>query len=136
MAEKGPKRGADEAVFLRMELLQALWDSMALTKQQKTRIEKCLILKTMPEKVVSMLERILPETSTEEFFRELEFALVENHGAERYSNPAIRIQDLNKASINYRIYAAMDEIRVSCGYPDLRDRAMRLDDAARNAVQQ
>jgi hypothetical protein len=135
MAE--PKRGADEAIFLRMMLLESLSNSPAFSKKDKRKIEKCLIAKTMPEKVVSLLERILPATSTEEFYRELEFALVENYGEGRYAdNPQQLQEDLHKAAVNYRVYAAKDEVQVSCGYPNLRDHPMRVDDAARNAIRQ
>lgn len=132
-----PKRGSDEAVFLRMRLLERLSTSGVFSKKEKRNIEKCIIEKTMPEKVISMLERLLGATSGEEFYGELEFALVENHGEERYARNREQLEeDLQKAAINYRIYAAKDEIRISCGYPDLRGHGMRLDDAARNAVRQ
>jgi hypothetical protein len=129
------KRGSEEAVFLRMALLESLAASPAFTKKEKKKIEKCLIAQTMPEKVISLLERVLAETSGEEFYRELEFALVENAGEGRYAkNRELLEADLQNAAINYRVYRAKDEIQVSCGYPDLRDHAMRLDDAARNTV--
>lgn len=126
----------DEALYLRKRLLR-LHEMNRIVYPAKIwrKMEECLIQKTMPDEVERRLLEIMPETTTLEFSRELEFALADAHGLERYANEPERLRhETEKAAVNFRIAVMIDEIYSECGHEFKRTRQERIDDAAWWAV--
>jgi len=101
-------------------------------------IEKCLIDATMPDKVAERVQVVMADTSTEEFAKELEFALVETHGESRYAGEPERLRhEIEKASVWYMTAFLMDDIYAHCGHTLMRrSRRDLLEDAAWYAVEE
>lgn len=126
----------DEALYIRMRLLRLHeMNRIIYPKKLWKKMERCLIEKTTPEEVRRRLEKLLPETVTSEFATEMEFALVDNHGIARYQGKPERLrEDIERASVKFRIFTLRDEIYESCGHELKNTRQERLDDAAFYAV--
>lgn len=127
---------SDEALDIRMRLLRLHeLNRIVYPKKVWKKIEKCLIEKTDAHQVGQRLERILPETMTTEFATEMEFALVDAHGMDRYRENGRRLhEDIERASVLFRIYTLRDEIYAACGHTLKTYRQERMDDAAWFAV--
>lgn len=122
----------DAAQYLRMRLL-GLHEKNRILYPRRVwkKMERCILEKTSAENIRRVLDRILPATVTAEFAREIEFALIEAHGQDRYfEHPEFLRSDIEKASVKFRTMAAMDEIYESCGAPKLRSHEDRIGDAA------
>jgi hypothetical protein len=121
----------DEALYLRMRLLRLHgMNRMLYPKRKWTAMEKCLIEKTSLENVAEVARRILPATFTQEAARDAEFALVENHGHERYADEVLLRRHINETLIRFRVGLMMDTIYRSCGYDSPNKPEDLLDSAA------
>jgi hypothetical protein len=96
-------------------------------------MEKCILEKTSPYNVAEVARKILPATFTEGAARDAEFALVENHGHERYANAILLRRHVNGTLVRFRIGLMMDAVYRSCGYDSPNKPEDLLDSAAWNA---
>ena len=126
----------DSALYLRMRLLRLHGMNRILyPKRRWAAIEKCLIEKTSSANVAEVARHVLPATFTQEAARDAEFALVENHGHERYADEILLRRQINDTLVRFRIALMMDVIYRSCGYDSPNKPSDLLDSAAWHAGQ-
>jgi hypothetical protein len=102
---------------------------------QIRKLLTCLDEKASFERIQTLHGEVVAETISPVWRLEMEPLLTEFHGAWRYEGRReVLLEDLTRSAGRYAVMYAMDALLTDCGFPVVRTRPERLDDAAWYAV--
>jgi hypothetical protein len=126
--------GADHIrTRLRTRVLREL--GITMRKTQIRALLSCLDKKASFERIRALHDEALAETLSPVWHLEMEPLLTESHGAWRYEGKReVLLEDITRSAGRYAVMHAMDALLSECGFPVVRTRPERMDDAAWYAV--
>ncbi len=133
----GPLWEDEGADYIRRRLRRRveLERGITMRKAQMTKLLRCLDKTASLSRIQALHSEVLAEVSGPVWGLEIEPLLAEVHGEWRYEGrPEVASQDLERAAARYAISHTMDALLTKCGFPTVRTREERLDDAAWFAV--
>ncbi len=108
---------------------------ITMRKAQVTKLLRCLDKAASFPHIRGLHEEVFAEVSGPVWGLEIEPLLAEIHGEWRYEGrPEVASGDLERAARHFAISYTMDALLTECGFPVVRTRGERLDDAAWYAV--
>lgn len=108
---------------------------ITMRKAQIRKLLTCLDEKASLARIRELHDEVLAETMAPVWNLEMEPLLTEAHGAWRYEGRReVLLEDLARSAGRYAVMHAMDALLADCGFPVVRTRPERLDDAAWYAV--
>ena len=133
----GPLWEDEGADYIRRRLRRRveLERGITMRKAQMTKLLRCLDKTASLSRIQALHSEVLAEISGPVWSMEIEPLLAEIHGEWRYEGrPEVASGDLERAAHRFAISHAMDALLTKCGFPTVRTREERLDDAAWYAV--
>lgn len=133
----GPLKEDAGADYLRSRLRRRveLERGITMRKAQVTKLLRCLDKTASMERIQTLHSEVLAEISGPVWSLEIEPLLAEMHGEWRYEGRSeVAKGDLERAARHFAISYTMDALLTECGFPVVRTRGERLDDAAWYAI--
>lgn len=129
--------GHSEVDYIRGRLRKRVLMEYGIT-MRKAKIRTlltCLDKKASFARITALHDEVLAETVSPVWQLEMEPLLTELHGAWRYEGKReVLLEDIGRSASRYAIMHAMDALLADCGFPVVRTRPERMDDAAWYAV--
>lgn len=108
---------------------------ITMRKAEIRTLLTCLDKKTSLDRIRELHDEVVAETISTVWRLEMESLLNELHGAWRYEGRReVLLHDLARSAGRYAVMHTMDALLAECGFPVVRTRPERMDDAAWYAV--
>ena len=133
----GPLMEDEDVDYIRRRLRRRveLERGITMRKAEITKLLRCLDKAASLPRIRGLHEEVFAEVSGPVWSLEVEPLLAEVHGEWRYEGrPEVASKDLESAARHFAISHTMDALLTECGFPVVRTRGERLDDAAWYAV--
>lgn len=130
LGPRGDDQGADH-VRQRLRKRVELERGITMPGRQVDFMLRCLDTAATYERIKTVNEEVKQEIAAPLWSLEIEPRFVEVHGAWRYEGrPEVMAKDMERAALFYALAHTMDSLLTTCGFPMVRTRDERLDDAA------